>query len=410
MSAHAIVQTRAAGQKTFGLRIVCAVDQTHELARDIAMEPWRTKCVLHRQDARREDDKIERVHPRRIGDRLQHQKNRRVRMVVADRSHRIESPQVVLVRCVVAVPGDDVERRVVDFRGPETPAELRNELKATASIFVGGVRCLKITRIGEAVRSDRTEIRKTKQRAVVFAHVTAGFGLEKVDAKANAPWDHDDFVRLGLDHAELRRDAQAALLQYDQHLAIGAVEVAIDHRTIGGVHMDRTPGLRAGITVARHRDESLKEICRHFGKRQRIPSELIGRRLHFVESMDNASVIDAAERTVNSGRSNAIEPRAPVHTTRRRECRARELLRIQSVWRSLGRVLPARQSAGQRFGREFVAETGLITKRLVATVRRNVLDRAFARSGFHRPSRSHVETTRSRAADIASRSTAASPM
>jgi hypothetical protein len=46
----------------------------------------------------------------RIALRLQHQKDRRVRMVEADRTDRVEAAQVVFVRRVVAMPGHYIER------------------------------------------------------------------------------------------------------------------------------------------------------------------------------------------------------------------------------------------------------------------------------------------------------------
>src|SRR5438034_11037131 len=60
VTAHAIVKARTARQKAFGLRVVRTMDQTHELARDVAVKPWQTKRVLHGQNPRRKGEEVDR--------------------------------------------------------------------------------------------------------------------------------------------------------------------------------------------------------------------------------------------------------------------------------------------------------------------------------------------------------------
>ena len=68
----------------------------------------------------------------RVGD-VQHQEDRRIRMVEADRADRVEAAQVVFVRRVVAVPRDHVERRMVRSArataGPGTSRPARTRLR-----------------------------------------------------------------------------------------------------------------------------------------------------------------------------------------------------------------------------------------------------------------------------------------
>ena len=68
MAGHAIMQRRSAGYEPFGLRIVGAMDQSHELAGDVAMKPRRPESVLHYQPSRWEDDKVSIVDARCIAD------------------------------------------------------------------------------------------------------------------------------------------------------------------------------------------------------------------------------------------------------------------------------------------------------------------------------------------------------
>ncbi|MNN27620.1 hypothetical protein D3C81_1411610 [compost metagenome] len=86
---------------------------------------------------------------------MQHQEDRRIRVVVADRTNRIEVAQVVTVRRVVAVPAHHIQRRVVDVRTPQPAVELGDQLELAFQVFVSGHRRFKIARVGQAVAADR---------------------------------------------------------------------------------------------------------------------------------------------------------------------------------------------------------------------------------------------------------------
>ena len=62
--AHAVVQAAPSRHEAFLLGVVDAVDQPHELAGEVAVEPGRAEGVLHGQPARREDHEVD-VCPRR---------------------------------------------------------------------------------------------------------------------------------------------------------------------------------------------------------------------------------------------------------------------------------------------------------------------------------------------------------
>src|SRR5215831_2607897 len=61
MSGHAVVQACATRQKAFGLGVVYALDQSHELACHVAVEPRWAESVLHRENAGRKDHEVDRV-------------------------------------------------------------------------------------------------------------------------------------------------------------------------------------------------------------------------------------------------------------------------------------------------------------------------------------------------------------
>ena len=67
----------------------------------------------------------------------------------------LKRAQVVLVRRVVAVPGDHVQRRVADARRPQGALELGQQLEVAFAILERRHRGEEIARIGQAVGADR---------------------------------------------------------------------------------------------------------------------------------------------------------------------------------------------------------------------------------------------------------------
>ena len=65
--------------------------------------------MLHGEPAWRKDHEIDAVDSRCVGNGLQHQKDRWIRMVEADRADGVEAAKIVLVWRQIAAPGDDIE-------------------------------------------------------------------------------------------------------------------------------------------------------------------------------------------------------------------------------------------------------------------------------------------------------------
>ena len=59
VAGHAVVQAGAAGEKAFGLGVVLAVDEAHELVHHVAVKPGRAEGVLGDQPARGEDGEVD---------------------------------------------------------------------------------------------------------------------------------------------------------------------------------------------------------------------------------------------------------------------------------------------------------------------------------------------------------------
>lgn len=158
--AHDIMQRGASRlEARAGLRVVLPVDEAHELGHRVAVVPRRAEGVLGDEPARREDDEVGDGGARVVGGRRQDGEDARVRVVVGDGADRVEAPEVVLVGIVVAVPGDDVEGRVVLPRGEESAGEFGQQRVFVLRVFVeGGNGRLEVPRVREAVRADGAEL------------------------------------------------------------------------------------------------------------------------------------------------------------------------------------------------------------------------------------------------------------
>ena len=251
---------------------------------------------------------------------------------------------------------------MANLRCPEIAHELRDQLEASFPVLVPCERRLEVAGIGQSVGADRPQVGQPQQRAVILADVAARGRVEQLDAEADSARDDDDFLRLDVDASELGCTTQAPLLRDDEELAVGIVEKAIGHRRVCGVHVDAAAALRRGISVAGHGDESVDKIGCGLRQRQRIPAQLIRRRALVVESAHDARVLELAKRLMHRGRPDSVQPRAAVGAAGRGEGCSRELFRIEPIRGALRRVLRGGERTGQGFGREFVAEAGLVVE------------------------------------------------
>lgn len=166
-------------------------------------------------------------------------------MVEADGVDAVEAGQVVLAGSVVAVPGDDVERRVVEVGDPEIAEELGDDLEGTVVAVVEGcVRSEEVARVGEAVGSDWAEIGEAERLTVVFEEIAAGLLVEKFDTELDASGNEGDFAGCEVDEAELGVEQDAAELRDEEELAVGSVKKTVGHALVGGVDVDGDAGVQ----------------------------------------------------------------------------------------------------------------------------------------------------------------------
>ena len=173
MRQHGVVQRHAARHEALRLGVVLAIDQPHELAHDVHVVPGRPERILRHQPAIREDHEVDIGGARRLGGRGQHGEDRGVGMVEQDRPDRGEAAQIVFVGRVVAVPGDDIERRVIDLASPRAAAPFHEHPGGRVAVLVGGDRRQEIARVGEAVRADGAALGQRERAAIILAEIAA---------------------------------------------------------------------------------------------------------------------------------------------------------------------------------------------------------------------------------------------
>jgi SAICAR synthetase len=128
------------------------------------MEPGRAEAVLGHQPARRKDGEVTVGGAGNGGGRGEHGVDGGVGMVKGDGVDAVEEREVVFVGHVVAVPGDDVEGRVIDGRAPEPAEEFVHDAEVAVAVFKGGDGSFEVARIGEAVGTDGISYAETEEK------------------------------------------------------------------------------------------------------------------------------------------------------------------------------------------------------------------------------------------------------
>ncbi len=274
-------------------------------------------------------------------------------------------PQIVFVRRVIAVPCHHVDRRMRQLGHKQRAAPFHEQFGRRVLVLIGRDRGEEIAGVGKAVGADRAALRQREGAAVIFAEIAARGAACDLDAEFHAARDHHDLAGLGVDPAELGDETQVALLRHEHHLAVGIVEMLIDHRFGDEKDMRRHAGLRAGISRRGHGLHALQEGHLGFRDRRRIPAQLRDRNLLLVARRGAPQPdVDLGEAAGMFDRGpDPIEPGAFIAAARRGEGRTGQLFGVKPVGAALRRIAPDRQRAGQRLGLKTVAEAGHIARR-----------------------------------------------
>src|ERR1700704_6881923 len=200
MRQHAVVQAHAARQKPLRLGIVHALDQAYELRHDVEVIPGWTETILDDQPARWKEDKVDIGGALRFRWGGQHREDRRIRMVLQNRTYRRKLPQGVFVGRVVAVPSDHVERRVIQLRDVEFPAPFHSDAARDAvTVLIGSDRRQEVAPVRETIRADRPALGTGELCAVILADITASRSVEDKHLELDATRNNRDLSRADVD-------------------------------------------------------------------------------------------------------------------------------------------------------------------------------------------------------------------
>ncbi len=240
------------------------------------MVPGRTERVVGDGPALRENDEIDvgRAGFRRRG---QHGEDRRIGVVERYRADRREPAELIFVGIVIAVPGDDVERRVPDLRAMQLPSPLHDERARGLAILVGGHGREKVALVGETICPDRASPRQPEGRTIILTDIAARRPLDQLHAEDDAARDDANLPGSDLDHAELGAEAQLPLLRHDQHLPVRIHEMLVRHGGGDKQHMRRHAGHGLGVTRRGDGAEPAHECQLLVGNGDRPPPALAER-------------------------------------------------------------------------------------------------------------------------------------
>src|SRR5260370_7492098 len=146
-------------------------------------------------------------------------------MIEEDGSDGRIPSEIVLVRSIIAVPSDDIERRMVDSRGPQRPSPFHVHSGRRVLILVGGDRRQEIALIGKTIGSDRPALGEREGPAVVLAHVAASRPAREFDPDLHPARNDRDLAGLYFDDPELGAKAKVSLLRCEEHFPVPLVEV-----------------------------------------------------------------------------------------------------------------------------------------------------------------------------------------
>lgn len=179
-------------------------------------------------------------------------------MVEGDGADGVEAAEIVLERVVGSMPGYDVEGSVCLCGGEEVPVEFAEDGVPRAGAVVLGESsngALKVAGVRQAVTTDRPELGEGEVALVELEDVPSHGPVRQGDLVSDSAGNYADLVWADENAAQLGTDVEKAVLEYDEEVAIGAVECFIRiHGLAGGE--DENAKTLLHCRVAGARDES----------------------------------------------------------------------------------------------------------------------------------------------------------
>mmetsp|Transcript_41923 Transcript_41923/g.64167 ORF Transcript_41923/g.64167 Transcript_41923/m.64167 type:complete len:311 (-) Transcript_41923:207-1139(-) len=278
------------------------------------MVPRRPKGILSNQPSRREDHEIADGLPRLISLAGQHSENRRVGMIVTNGADCVVQVQVILVRAVVSVPGNDIEGRVVLLILEELASILALDIPCVVSILVPGSRRLEVHGVGESISSNGSEIRQNEVLLESLANVSSCLNLcaligvkliasgIQVNLELDSSLNNADLEGLNSHPSEFGGDEQRSFLRHNEVVTIRVVESSFSHVLIKGVDVHTDTVLHGGVACSAHRSDALNEVVAvaalrvlngqpSFLGRVNMQAAVLGGEVRDVESLVHAFVV-----------------------------------------------------------------------------------------------------------------------
>jgi hypothetical protein len=166
------VEGGAAGHEAALLGVVRAPDEAHVLAHAVSVVIRWSESVFCHHPARGKNDEVDSSDAgleRGAGEDCEYGG---VEVVEGHGVHHAEQGKVVLVRRVVAVPADNVERAVILPARPQRAPELVHDDVRRLHLLERGVRHHEVARAGEPIGADGPEVRQFEVASECFANVS----------------------------------------------------------------------------------------------------------------------------------------------------------------------------------------------------------------------------------------------
>src|SRR3546814_19747428 len=85
-------------------------------------------------------------------------------MVETDRPNGVESAEIIFVWNEIAMPGDNVQRRMIQRHCPEQPLKLLHDLRRFVAVLIPCLRRFEVASVGKAIGPDGTK--RSEERRV----------------------------------------------------------------------------------------------------------------------------------------------------------------------------------------------------------------------------------------------------
>src|SRR3546814_14399428 len=85
----------------------------------------------------------------------------------SDLPNGVESAEIIFVWNEIAMPGDNVQRRMIQRHCPEQPLKLLHDLRRFVAVLIPCLRRFEVASVGTAIGTDGTKLRQTKGLAII---------------------------------------------------------------------------------------------------------------------------------------------------------------------------------------------------------------------------------------------------